>query len=333
MKKHDLIYLVLAAAIGMTASCQKGDNVFPDHFITPVAAAEIWEKYAPELQLFQGDAAAGFTIKGKNGVEITFPSGAFLDENNQPVNGMVTVRLKEYLSKAAIIFGGMPTESYGRLLETGGEIYVDAFLGEGPLHLNPDNNPFTEDVVRVEIPRDQNGNPEGMILFDAGDRERKPGDDNQGGWIPPVPVVDSNITWRAAAYYPFGNSPNTYWFNLPDFGWYNCDRLYNEPGTKVSIYAAPDAASPTGLTDLQVILVFKDIETVLTLIPGMNRFESYLNSLPEGAAATIILLGKDADGNLMLDHQDITITAEETYILLPEQVSQQEVADFIASIN
>ena len=333
MKTTHLFFVLAAGIFSSLVACQKGDNLFPDE-AKPVSAADIHARYAPGLQSFQGDAASGFSIRGEKGVEITFPANAFMYPDGQPVTGQVTVRLKEYLTKADIVFGGMPTESNGWLLETGGEIYVDAFAGSSPLRLNPANGPLSADPVEVVVPRNPDQDPDGMILFVEGNREGRPDTAANGGaWTPPVPEPDPNVTWQAAAYYPFGNSPNTYWFNLPDFGWSNCDRLYNYPGNRVSASVKPDEAAPAGMTDVQALLIFRDIESVITLVPAPGRFDSYINSLPEGAVATAVLLGKNAAGNFMLGYQTITIAANAEYVLLPEEVTQAQVDAFIAGIQ
>lgn len=87
------------------------------------------------------------------------------------------------------------------------------------------------------------------------------------------------------------------------------------------------------MTDVQALLIFRDIESVITLVPAPGRFDSYINSLPEGAVATAVLLGKNAAGNFMLGYQTITIAANAEYVLLPEEVTQAQVDAFIAGIQ
>jgi hypothetical protein len=283
--------LSVFAAILLTAvACTK------DNTATPPQAEKLTdflEKYQVKEQTFTGSAALGFTITGENGTKITFPLHAFKDSaTGADVNiGDVKIRLKEVLSKKDILLSGPMTESNGQLLISGGEIMVKATLNGAALIPG-------DSAIKVEVPQVMKAGD--MNLFVQAPRKQA---DNGG--IP----ADFQSTWVPAPYAPFGMGPNTYVFSLPAFTWVNCDRFYSDPNPKTTITVSPDFQDSDSISGLQVMIVFKDITTVITLpfSYSLAQFQSYLNSLPVGLQGELVLIGKDENGYIEFGHQSITI--------------------------
>jgi hypothetical protein len=212
------------------------------------------------------------------------------------------------------------TESNGQLLESGGEFLVEAKQGDKVLNLNRQQ----DSAARVEVPKVMNNKD--MGLFVQGKREN-----NGNGQQQQV----NPLTWMAAPYYPFGNGPNSYSFSLPGFTWVNCDRFYSDPNPKTTITAAPVFQDNNAVTDLQVMLVFKNIATVITLPYNysLQKFESYANSLPVGLQADLVIMGKDSDGYIQFGTQLITITANMDIQAAVHKATQAEVDSFLNSIQ
>ena len=91
------------------------------------------------MQKFNENADAAFEITGKGGVQLKFPAGSLLDKDGQPVSGPVNLKLIEIFNKKDVLLSGIDTESYGSLLETGGQIFVEAEQNGNKLKLNPNN--------------------------------------------------------------------------------------------------------------------------------------------------------------------------------------------------
>jgi hypothetical protein len=307
---------VVAAALITLAACKK-NNDKPAF----VRAEEILAKNAIPTQTFTGDATAGFTIIGEKGTKIVFPPKALHSGDGQPVSGNVTITLKEVLSKKDVMFSGVMTESNGQLLESGGELLVKAQKDGKELGIMPDS------LIRVEVPKVMND--QDMGLFVLGERKRDNG--NGGNQQPP----QNPNTWLPAPYAPFGNGPNSYSFNLPGFTWVNCDRFYNNPNPKTTITVSPVFADNNQVNDLQVMLVFRDLQTVITLPFNnyLNKFESYHNSLPVGLQADLVIIGKDSDGYLQFGTQLITISANQHIDATIHRATQAEVDAFLATID
>jgi len=318
MKATLLSAAILATAITSITACKK-DKSAPNY----AKADDFMASHAIKEQSFTGNAATGFTITGEKGTKVTFAPNAFVDANGGTVTGNVTVTLKEVLSKKEVLFSGVMTESNGQLLESGGEILVKAKKDGADLRLNP---ALQNDGAKVEIPKVMNNKDLGLFVQD---KRQQPGGANGTGQ-----QQQSPYTWNPAPYYPFGNGPNSYSFSLPSFTWVNCDRFYSDPNPKTTITALPSFQDNNQVTDLQVMLVFRNISTVITLPYDftIQQFQSYQNSLPIGLQADLVIIGKDSDGFIQFGTQVITISAGMHIDAPIHKATQAEVDAFLATI-
>jgi hypothetical protein len=317
MKSTLLSAAILATAIVSVTACKK-DKSTPNY----AKADDFLASHAIKVQSFTGNAGTGFSIIGEKGTKVTFTPNAFVDGNGNAVSGNVTVTLKEVLSKKDVLFSGVMTESNGQLLESGGEILVKAQKDGADLRLNP---ALQNDGARVEIPKVMNDKDMGLFVQDKR---------QQGGATGGNQQQQSPFTWNPAPYYPFGNGPNSYTFSLPSFTWVNCDRFYSDPNPKTTITALPAFQDNNQVSDLQVMLVFKNIATVVTLPFDYTaaKFQSYQNSLPIGLQADLIILGKDSDGFIQFGTQSITIGAGMHIDAPVHKATQAEIDAFLATI-
>lgn len=317
--KITLAAVVIANAITFTA-CKK-NNEAPEN-TTPLKADDFLANYTVPVQSFTGNASTGFTITGAKGTKVKFKPGAFVDGGGNVVTGSVTITLKEVLSKKDVLLSGVMTESNGQLLESGGEFLVEAKQGDKVLNVNREQ----DSSAVVEVPKVMNNKDMGLFVQE----KRDPGASGNGQQQQQNP-----LTWVAAPYYPFGNGPNTYSFSLPGFTWVNSDRFYSDPNPKTTITASPVFQDNNSVTGLQVMLVFRDITTVITLPYNMSlqKFESYQNSLPIGLKADLVIMGKDSDGYIQFGTQLITISANMDIQAAIHKATQAEVDAFLAGIQ
>jgi hypothetical protein len=317
MKATLLSAAILTTAIVSITACKKDKSTPPNY----AKADEFMASHAIKEQSFTGNAATGFSITGEKGTKVTFAANAFVDGNGNTVSGNVTITLKEVLSKKVVLFSGVLTESNGQLLESGGEILVKAQKDGEALRVNP---ALQKDGARVEIPKVMNNKDMGLFVQEKRQQGGTSGNNQQ----------QSPYTWTPAPYYPFGNGPNSYTFSLPSFTWVNCDRFYSDPNPKTTITALPAFQDNNQVTDLQVMLVFKNISTVVTLPFDYTaqKFQSYQNSLPIGLQADLIILGKDSDGYIQFGTQSITISAGMHINAPVHKATQAEVDAFLATI-
>lgn len=320
--KRNLVLLAAFFSVILFASCKKND----DHPAKPnyANAAQFFQKHQIKVQAFNGDAATGFTITGNQGTKIKFPPRAFTDDNGNIITGQVQVKLTELYSKKNILMSGLMTETNGQLLASGGEINVEAQQNGKKLRMNKKLNPDT--AVLVIAPRDTAVNKGvEMRVWVRGQRRT---DDT-------LRSSDTAMTWVAAPYAPFGNGPNTFWFNLPDFRWCNIDGLVNNYD-KTTIYVGINADTLSQIQHLEVMLIWKDMITVTPLPYGdikAGYFASYSNSAPIGQTPIMVAIGTGNNGSLYFAKKEITIQKEKTYSISPHQATEKEVDDFLDSLK
>lgn len=262
-------------------------------------------------QQFTINGATGGTIVGEDGSKVRFPANAFVDGNGNPVTGGVIVTLNESLERKDWIMDKLSTEANGAFLESGGMIRLQAKraadgaeLKPAPAMVAPAAN--LDSAIRGEVPR--NGRPD-MQLFLQRPAQVGPGAAPQN-------------TWGAAPYYPFGNGPNSYVFQIPQFQWVNCDRLYSDPRPKTTVTVTPNLNGINGAADLQVCLVYRDIQTVITLVPDNSGvFGSYANSIPIGSTADVIIIGKNGGNQILFRALTATVFTANMNINIAPQVS------------
>jgi hypothetical protein len=300
-------------------SCKKSETSVPvdDSYATFVNAN------TDAVQTFTVDAATGGTITGKRGTKIVFPPNAFANPDNSITAGNVQITLKEALLKKQWILEGLSATTQNEMLISGGMLDIAAKRASDGAELKPAPamlvpTPSLVNVIKVEVPRIDN-RPDTLRLFLPA---------NQA-----APSATPPTSW-AASYYPFGNGSNSYVFQLPQFRWVNCDGLGNQPGVKTTIKVTPDLSGVTGATGVQVMLVFRNISTVITLPPSGSFMQSYANSIPVGSTADVVCIGKDGAGNIIFKVLPGTVfTANANITIPPVKTTAATVKAYLDSIN
>jgi hypothetical protein len=309
MKKIILSLTTVTLLSIIFVSCRKNDKLENN--------GDLYENFVKDrqskVQIFSVNGATGGTITGTGGCKITFPPGAFNKLNNTAYVGEVGVALRESNKKSLWAMDGLSTSTLSGVLESGGMISLTAFAKEGgeELKITPAMaTPGAATFISVDIPKPANagaapmqawipsaGGPQGQVVTTT---------------VAPVLAWDSIGT-------RFTNNSSVYTFQLPKFGWFNCDRLSSMPGVKTTIKVLPVGTALNGATDLRVMLIYKSINAIITLPPKPGFFESYLNSVPVGSVADVVLLGKGADGKMIFKAiLANTFTTNQTIDITPE---------------
>jgi hypothetical protein len=130
-----------------------------------------------ELQLFKANANEGAVIKGKNGTRLDIPKNAFTDSEGKPATGEITIELKEALSMSDIVLGRLTTTSDGKMLSTGGMVYVNARQGDSKLSLAKSKE------ITITVPT-KDYKPE-MLVF-TGEKD----ENGSVNWTDPVDIIE-----------------------------------------------------------------------------------------------------------------------------------------------
>lgn len=309
---------MIGVSIVFFSACHKETSIAPQW----IDADMFYGQHGSGLQQFTGDASTGFVVTGERGTQIAFPADAFVDGDGNVVSGEVHVGIIEILTKKDLLLSGVSTESNGQLLESGGELYIEVLQNGDTLQLNPENQPWSANPVQVKLPRDTDTDPNGMILFKQGQRY----DD--------ALLDDDSFTWLVFNESPQAMvQPYSYDFTIPTFGWINVDKFLGYPAdqlTYVHVRLTPGSAG--GLQDIAVMMVFENLNAVIGLNydPAMQWFgtESFslTPNLPVGEQIAVVVIAKDAQGNLYFAKQEgIAISSNDLYTLTPQPASPQDI--------
>ncbi len=110
--------------------------------ITPVQP--VFSKTDVPFNHFVVDTEVGGTIKLPNGTKLNIPQNAFVDKNNQPIEGKVQLHYREFHEAAQILASGidMTYDSAGitQQFESAGMFELRGFQQENPVFIAPDKN-------------------------------------------------------------------------------------------------------------------------------------------------------------------------------------------------
>jgi TonB family protein len=132
------------------------DNEPAVEILTETQGIDVVKFPTKEFQYFTINSSIEATITGAEGTKITFKANSF----NVPKNSPIKIRLKEYYKMSDIAFSNLTTETLdGKLLETGGMVYVDALAENKKVDLK------RETFFDIKFPFDEK--KKDMILFDG----------------------------------------------------------------------------------------------------------------------------------------------------------------------
>ncbi len=303
MKNLTLIALVVITTLFACKKDKANDE-------TKLTLAEFNAKFSVPTQKFNGTGGAAFSITGTKGMKFDFPANAFIDASGNPVAGSVVISLKEVLSKRDIILSGKVTQSNGQLLISGGEFQILASQNGQALRLNP------AVTVAVKVPTTFNTDP--MDLFVWG------------------PTAASDSTWVLDQKARVASSADFYQFNLPGFGWVNCDYFYSNPNPKTTITASPVyAGAAPSIKDQRAYMVFDDLKSVagLPFVLAINKHQSYLNSMPIGLKGKLVILSTDVNDVIYFGQTSFTVSADLHLNVNVAPATASEIDAFLSTLH
>lgn len=311
-----LLPLFAALLLGMATSCEKDpDNAvklsYPNENIDYIESTLANEQ--PSIQTFTVNANMGASITGQKGTQIYIPSNAFVTENGSPVSGSVNFELQEIFSAADMITSGKMTSSEGRILASGGEMYINATQGSSQLKLAQGKS------LSFKVPTDNYQSDMGLFVGNGGDG------DNFDWVSDPATTVSGCQDSSSVTLF-------SYCFSIDSLiNWINCDYFYNDPRPLTEI----EIQVPQGYdnTNTKVYVYIPSINSVAQA----NAFQNgsfYINAgyrMPVGLAVTFI--GVHYDGtNLFYSIQNATIVNNHVEVLSFQQVTAAQLAQILASL-
>ncbi|MBO9703325.1 MAG: cytochrome c [Sporocytophaga sp.] len=119
-----------------------------------------FSKTTPESQYFDVNAEAGGIVESKNGLVISVPENAFLDNEGNVIKGSVRIELAEAFGIEEMILSGLETlTDKNKSLESDGMFYFKASANGKNVNINPKNPIYIESPVSKE--------KEGFMLYNG----------------------------------------------------------------------------------------------------------------------------------------------------------------------
>ena len=331
MKKITTFILLLAGAIFLNA-CQKNIDVFvPDPGQTngpdtawynsisstmPVATLQTNLNVQVEAakDSFEISTSSAASITTTNGVQCTFPALSCVNTAGLPVTGKIHLELLLVRKKGDMVLLNKPTSSNGRMLVTGGEIFIRLFKDGQEIHLAPNAKIYFK---YFDAPIVSN-----MKLF-FGD-ETVAGNFN---WLPNTDTANNVVVPGLQAYEIATNH----------LRWINVDYFYD---TATITRCTVSAQLPSNYTNANTtaFLVFKEIRSVLRMKGDVTEKRFTSDKVPTGKTATIIVLSKQGN-DYYLGKESITTgnnlvagTINQRIPITPIKTSLADIKAFLATL-
>lgn len=309
-----LLALVSTACLTFTG-CKKNNEESPAPTST---IKDFFDKTEVKSQTFTIDTDNGqSSITGNQGTKVTFPANAFITSNGTPVTGAVSIELKEIYNKSDMVLSDRPTMSNGRILISGGEIFIGATANGQELRLATNTNILIELAPTTTVDTT-------MGLFTGTET------DSIFNWTP----VDIDTTasrddslWYVSdpGYY---YDPSHYVFAISTLGWINCDRFNPQETTymHVTCHGEPTPSAT------KVYLIFKNLNSVAQLHYEWGANKYYSGMAPIGEQVTIVAFGIK-DNKEYFATKEITISNDLNVNLDLVASSTEDIQTVLKSLN
>jgi hypothetical protein len=248
------------------------------------------------------DAGSTFTFTSSAGTTITI-DGTCLRKNGNPVTGNVDLEFIELYDKGSMALTnkatmGINSSSELEVLDSGGEFYVNAKQGGVDL--------TTTCYIPIQVPTSLTGG-------------------TKTGMGPFTGTTDSNgnLTWEVAPGADFWttNVPDKYNSVLSSFGWFNCDKFYNDPRPKTHI----TVLVPTGYANASTVFLSTNLKPNSLGGIGGSKY-------PIGLDCNIIFVTED-NGNFRYAIKPMTLVANQQVTFSLSETTLATAAQLKAALN
>lgn len=221
---------------------------------------------------------------GKN-TRITFYANAFIKANGSAVTGPVEVEIQEYYTKGQMVLANKTTTSNQGILDSRGEVYVNATQNGQQLRLRPGYSVIQfagrsyNEPMNIYFGTVSGSQGDVMWSLGANVNPVTPNLDCSYDSINPPVFIDSATVAICDTLYSF---------QFDSLGWINCDYFYSYPNTTPLTVTLPQGYDNTNTT---AYLVFSTINSVARFPYANGSFQLQGGyNVPVGMEATIVAL-------------------------------------------
>jgi hypothetical protein len=285
-----LFHLVIAAML--FTSCQKDTDIFIP--TTSVGLDTNWVATVTDLSpvsdvkkllrkdnfLDSVDATAGGTFQTSEGLTVIVLPGSLQLSTGQVATGKIYVETILVKQRGDMIKLDKPTTSFGRILVSGGEIFVRIRKESEELHLAPGKTIYIK----------YNDTPSSLMKLFYGDES----DPQRFNWIQTTSNTSAAIAITSQGYEIVTDR----------LRWINCDYFADSSGARVNVTASLPADYTNANTS--VYLVFKDMKSVAGMYGDATSKKFSSSKVPAGKAAIVVSITKKGTNSYYLGHETIT---------------------------
>jgi hypothetical protein len=324
MKNTKIILILLVTAL-LFSSCKKDSDIFiPDFSIggldtnwvaavtdlSPVS--EVKRLLRRENFLDSVDATAGGTFQTSEGLTVIVLPGSLQLSNGSLATGKIHIETLIVKHKGDMVRLDKPTTSFGRLLISGGEIFIRIRKENEELHLVPGKTIY----IKYNDPA-----PSPLMKLFYGD-ESNP---ERFNWLPTTLNSRGMVAVGAQGYEIVSEQ----------LRWINCDYFADSSGARVNVTASLAADYTNANTS--VYLVFKEIKSVVGMYGDITSKKFSSPKVPAGKTAVVISITKKGTNSYYLGHETIVIgqtslNGIQTVPLKPQPTSLSDIKAYLSTL-
>ena len=247
-----------------------------------------------------------------SGLQCGFPPNCCVSNTGQAITGSVQVELMLIKNKGEMIRMNKPTASNGRLLVSGGEIFIRLKKDGNEVQLAPNKRIL---IRYPDVPLST------QMKFFAGDESNA----ERFNWLP---VTDTLNT--------VGVGTQFYEINTNHLRWINCDYFYDTTGiSRVTVTADLEAYFTNANT--MAFTVFKDLRSVVGMYGDISTRKFSTGKIPAGKAITVVVLSKQGNDYFLGSEHTVTAlptsgAATQHVVVKPVKRSLAEILNFLNTL-
>ncbi len=356
MKKLLFCLFSLAFFIGFESCRQDSDVVIPidsvkipkDSLPKPIGKDTVWEKentltLGVKLkidtlleQVKKVSATRKINVSQENvlrfsaeKINVLLPKDFCTTSDDKPVTGQVDVVVKILRTKGDLLSENRPTVSNGRLLISGGVVFISASSNGAALKVGKNK------TIRIayDMP-----SPDPQMSFFEG--QQNPTNPLLFNWVQPTnndiqtlnaqprPIVDTTGGTRNPLDSVIGYNIFT-----DRFGWINCDKFSGQPNLTNKFCASlPDSFTNK---NTKVFVVFKDIFSMITLSGDAEKKQFCIpngyQGIPIGSKVVVVSVSYLGE-KVYLASQETTVAADANIKLTPLSVTLDDLKTAISKL-
>jgi hypothetical protein len=324
--KTTIILIQLALTAVLFTSCGKDTDIFipsgtstglDTNWVAAVSdlspVSELKRSIKKENLTDSIDATLGGTLQTSEGLTVVVLPQSLALPNGQLAAGKIYIETILVKQRGDMVKLDKPTTSFGRLLNSGGEIFIRIRKENEELHLVPGKGIYI---------KYSDSSPSSLMKLFYGD-ESVP---ERFNWVAADSSNGTSIgitTQPGLGYELFSNR----------LRWINCDYFADTTAGKIIVTASLPADYTNANT--AAYLVFKDLKAVAGMYGDMNTKKFASSKVPVGKTAIVVTITKKGTNSYYLGHETIVTgqTSANGIQTVPVRPQPTSLSDIKAYLN